>query len=106
VFTKRGINVYSPTLKVGRKVLNVQSTRHNNVVANRLKLISSASAIAGGIILASNTEISGYGFIFLATSSSLMLLSSIILRDRIMIIYAASLFFCVDCLGIYRWILR
>jgi hypothetical protein len=92
-------------MKIGRKVLNIQSTRHNNVITDRLKLISSAFAIAGGIILASNTSISGYGFIFLATSSSLMLLSSIIIRDRIMILYAASLLCCVDCLGIYRWVI-
>jgi hypothetical protein len=86
--------------------MNSQTTRHNNIIADLLKLISSTFAIAGGIILASNTEISGYGFIFLASSSSSMLLSSIILRDKIMILYAASLFCCVDCLGIYRWVLN
>jgi hypothetical protein len=105
VFTKRDINNKSPTMNTGRKVLNIQGARHNNVITDRLKLISSAFAIAGGIILASNTSISGYGFIFLATSSSLLLLSSIILRDKIMILYAASLFCCVDCVGIYRWVL-
>jgi hypothetical protein len=92
-------------MNTGRKVLNIQGAHHNNIITDRLKLISSAFAIAGGIILASNTSISGYGFIFLATSSSLMLLSSIILRDKIMILYAASLFCCVDCVGIYRWVL-
>jgi hypothetical protein len=86
--------------------MNSQITRHKNIIADLLKLISSTFAIAGGIILASNTAISGYGFIFLASSSSSMLLSSIILRDKIMILYAASLFCCVDCLGIYRWILN
>jgi hypothetical protein len=104
VFIRRENNNESPTMNTGRKVLNIQRTRNNNVITDRLKLISSAFAIAGGIILASNTGISGYGFIFLATSSSAMLLSSIILRDKIMILYSASLFCCVDCLGIYRWI--
>jgi hypothetical protein len=106
VFIRRDIYNYSLTISTRKKVLNIQNKRHNNVTTDRLKLISSAFAIAGGIILASNTGISGYGFIFLATSSSLMLLSSIILRDKIMILYAASVFCCVDCLGIYRWILR
>jgi hypothetical protein len=105
MFTKREINNDSPTMNIGRKVLSNQDPRHNNVITDRLKLLSSAFAIAGGIILASNTSISGYGFIFLATSSSLMLLSSIIIRDKIMILYAASLFCCVDCLGIYRWVI-
>ncbi len=74
-------------------------------LAQRLKFSSTACAIAGGIILASNTEISGYGFLFLAVSSGQMLLSSILLRDQSMTLYSASLFICVDCLGIFRWIL-
>lgn len=73
--------------------------------ARYLKLVSSACAVTGGIILASNTELSGYGFLFLAFSSSQMLISSILLRDTTMIFYSASLFCSVDCLGIYRWIL-
>jgi hypothetical protein len=105
VFTKGEINNNFPAMNTGRNVFNIQGIRHNNVSTDRLKLISSVFAIAGGIILASNTSISGYGFIFLAASSSLMLLSSIILRDKIMILYAASLFCCVDCVGIYRWVL-
>lgn len=74
-------------------------------LARRLKLFSTACAMTGGIILASNTEISGYGFLFLAVSSSQMFLSSILVRDQSMILYSGSLFLCVDCLGIIRWIL-
>jgi hypothetical protein len=66
---------------------------------------SSACAVAGGTMLASNTEVSGYGFILLALSSSQMLMSSILIQDRRLIIYSASLFVFVDCLGIYRWVL-
>jgi hypothetical protein len=66
---------------------------------------SSACAVAGGTILASNTEVSGYGFILLALSSSQMLTSSILVQNRRLIIYSASLFIFVDCLGIYRWVL-
>lgn len=66
---------------------------------------SSACAVAGGIILASNTEVSGYGFILLALSSSQMLISSILIQNKRLITYSASLFIFVDCLGVYRWVL-
>ena len=71
-----------------------------------LQFSSSACAVAGGTMLASNVEISRYGFILLALSSSQMLTSSIIVRNTSLIIYSASIFVFVDCLGIYRWILR
>jgi hypothetical protein len=71
-----------------------------------LQWSSSACAIAGGIMLASKIDISGYGFIFLALSSSQMLAASIRRQDTPMILYAGSLFIFVDCLGIYRWILK
>ena len=76
-------------------------------LANTLKLTSSACAVAGGVMLAANLpEISKYGFIFLALSSSQMLVASLRTKDTTMIIYASSLFFFVDCLGIYRWIIQ
>jgi hypothetical protein len=67
---------------------------------------SSACAIAGGVMLASKTGVSGYGFIFLALSSSQMLVASIRKQDTPMIVYSGSVFLLVDCLGIYRWILK
>jgi hypothetical protein len=70
----------------------------------RLKWSSSICAIAGGVLLAAKVALSGYGFIFLALSSSQMLLASILSKDQNMIFYSASLFIFVDCLGIYRWI--
>ena len=77
-----------------------------NSLSKILQASSSACAVAGGVMLASNTNVSGYGFLFLALSSSQMLLSSILLRNTSMIIYAGSLFMFVDCLGIYRWVLK
>jgi hypothetical protein len=74
-------------------------------VSRYLRSSSSICAIAGGIILASNTPISGYGFLFLFLSSGQLLMASVRERDLEMIRYAASLFIFVDCLGIYRWIL-
>jgi hypothetical protein len=77
-----------------------------NRFTNRMKLSSSAFAILGGVMLASNTNVSSYGFIFLAISSCLMLIANILLGNRSMIIYAGSLFLFVDCLGIYRWLIK
>ncbi len=74
--------------------------------AKFLQWSSSACAIAGGVILASKIEVSGYGFIFLALSSSQMLAASIRRKNTSMIVYAGSLFVFVDCLGIYRWIIK
>lgn len=70
-----------------------------------LKISSSFWAILGGILLALKLDISGYGFLFLAMSSSQMLLANILLLDKSMIFYAGSIFIFVDCLGVYRWLL-
>ncbi|WP_404786542.1 hypothetical protein [Altericista sp. CCNU0014] len=78
----------------------------HNASSKILQASSSACAVAGGIMLASNTDISSYGFFFLALSSSQMLLSSVLTRNTSMTIYAGSLFVFVDCLGIYRWVLK
>ena len=77
-----------------------------NKLTKNLQLVSSALAITGGVMLASKTDVSSYGFIFLALSSSSMLLTNTLLNNRTMIIYAGSLFIFVDCLGIYRWIIK
>ena len=82
-----------------------KNEREKRKIAHVLKLISSFCAIVGGVLLASNTPSSGYGFLFLALSSSQMLVASLLIGDRSMIFYSMSLFICVDCLGIYRWLL-
>ena len=71
---------------------------------NVLKISSSIFAFCGGLILALNKPWSGYGFIFLACSSSQMLIASIIGADKIMIGYSAILFAFVDVLGVYCWL--
>jgi hypothetical protein len=78
----------------------------SNALATKLQWSSSACAIAGGVILASNTAISGYGFIFLALSSSQLLLSTIQTQNRSLMFYAGSVFFFVDCFGIIRWLIK
>jgi hypothetical protein len=71
-----------------------------------LKFSSIFCALLGGILLASNIPTSGYGFIFLALSSGQLLLASLQDKDMTTILYAASVFVFVDCLGVYRWILN
>lgn len=75
-------------------------------LSKTLKLSSSAFAVIGGVLLAANVDVSRYGFIFLALSSSQMLLANIRTQDMSMIIYAGSVFLFVDCLGIYRWVFQ
>ncbi len=70
-----------------------------------LQSSSSVCALIGGILLASRLEISGYGFIFLALSSSQLLIVSILKREISMIVYAGSVFLFVDCFGVYRWVI-
>ena len=75
-------------------------------VANLLKYSSIFCALLGGILLASNVSNSGYGFIFLALSSGQLFVASIQNKDTSTILYAASVFIFVDCLGVYRWVLN
>jgi hypothetical protein len=76
-------------------------------IANILRYSSSSFALSGGIILASNlSSISKYGFLLLAFSSMQLLISSCLTKDKSLMIYSASLFIFVDCLGVYRWIIN
>lgn len=78
----------------------------HKTTAKYLKLSSSFFALMGGVLLASNTSASPYGFLFLGLSSGQLLTASLQERDRIMLVYSASLFIFVDCVGIYRWLLK
>jgi CheY-like chemotaxis protein len=80
-------------------------SRQQERIATILKWSSSSCAIAGGILLASNISISGFGFIGLATSSFQMLLASCLLADKTMVVYSGALFIFVDCLGVFRWLI-
>lgn len=80
-------------------------TQFSSWSKHSLKFSSSFCAVIGGVILAANIKISSYGFICLALSSSQLLIASIQNKDYPMVIYAASIFLFVDCLGVYRWLL-
>jgi hypothetical protein len=84
-----------------------RSVSNNDKLAQTLQLTSSACAVVGGVLLAANiATISKYGFVLLAMSSSQLLVASLIKKDVRMTIYSGSIFFFVDCFGVYRWILQ
>jgi hypothetical protein len=84
-----------------------RSVSTKDKLAQTLQLTSSVCAVIGGVLLAANiATISKYGFILLAMSSCQLLVSSLIKKDVRMIIYSGSIFFFVDCLGVYRWIIQ
>ncbi|MDJ0682900.1 MAG: hypothetical protein QNJ18_23945 [Xenococcaceae cyanobacterium MO_167.B52] len=109
--TKPSKLLNSNTLKISSSIfalgLGLMLTLNNPWILslNTLKISSSIFAFLGGLILALNTPWSGYGFIFLACSSSQLLIASILEVDKIMIFYSATLFAFTDLLGIYRWLL-
>jgi hypothetical protein len=61
--------------------------------------------IAGGCLLGSNTYLSPYGFVLLATSSGQWLVASIIEKNKEQIVLYAVMFIMVDCFGVYRWLM-
>ena len=83
-----------------------QPRQKDKPIANILQFSSSICAVIGGVLLSSNTSVSKYGFILLACSSSQIFLSSLMLKQKTMMIYGGSVFLLVDCLGIYRWLLQ
>ena len=97
----RILNFPSIFLAVSRKI---RLKRHS--LASFLKHSSILFTIAGGILLALNIDTSRYGFLLLAGGSSQLILASLLCGDRSLIAYSLSLFLCVDCLGVWRWVLN
>jgi hypothetical protein len=93
-------------IKRKREKLNHLDNINFMELANILKWSSSLFALGGGFLLALKLKISAYGFILLACSSSQLLISSILLKDISLTVYAGSVFVCVDMFGIYRWLLK
>lgn len=87
-------------------IVHVGSSPSNDALTKGLQFSSSMFAVAGGTLLASNTDVSKYGFVLLAMSSGQMLCTSLITNNKSLMIYAGSVFCFVDCLGIYRWLLQ
>ena len=83
----------------------IKSKVNQNKCTKILRISGSICAIIGGTMLASNSNISPYGFIPLAASSLQWLISSILEKDVMLAFNSGSLFLFVDLLGIYRWLL-
>ena len=73
-------------------------------LSTSLKNLCIACALVGGILLASKTEFSGNGFVFLALSSSQLFVASLLIADWSTVWYAGALFVCVDLVGVLRWV--
>ena len=84
----------------------MQSRLIKNNKINTLKIVSSTLALIGGILLANNIEISKYGFIFLAISSSSMSFAGYLSKDNYLLIYSLVIFLFVDCLGVFNWVIK
>ena len=82
-----------------------QSLKQKQKKAEVFKWSSSFFGIVGGVMVASNTEATPFGFLFLAMSSFQFLIACLIIQDKSFIFLAASTFIFVDLLGIYRWLL-
>lgn len=86
--------------------LNYQNKPRSKSRLNKvLRNSSSFCVLVGGILLASNTQWSKYGFIFLALSSSQFLVASILSEEWEMVVYFGGIFVFVDSLGVIRWVL-
>lgn len=88
-----------------KEEIYTQNLANRKTTSKYLKLSSSFFAILGGTLLAANTSMSGYGFVFLGLSSAQLMMASLKEQDQTMLVYSISLFFFVDCMGIYRWLL-
>ncbi len=87
--------------------LNYQNKPRSKSRLNKvLRNSSSFCVLVGGILLASNTQWSKYGFIFLALSSSQFLVASILSEEWEMVVYFGGIFIFVDSLGVIRWVLN
>jgi hypothetical protein len=82
-----------------------QIPRFKRLIISALEKSCMTCLLVGGILLASRIPISGYGFIFLALSSSQLFVAGVLEKKRKTILYAASLFLFVDSIGVYRWVL-
>ncbi|BDM80978.1 MULTISPECIES: hypothetical protein [Acaryochloris] len=106
VFKKRMQENIGQSDQIALSNNSVFNKHKNSFISQFLQFSSSVSAVAGGVILSSNTPVSKYGFILLALSSSQIFISSSMTGNKGLMMYSASLFVFVDCLGIYRWLLH
>lgn len=81
---------------------NFSSTPH--FISKLLKFSSLFCLMTGGIMVASKSKVTSYGFIFLALSSSQATIASYLLSDRWNFFIFGTTFLIVDLFGVLRWI--
>jgi hypothetical protein len=68
-----------------------------------VKWVGTLTGIADAILVALNTEVSGYGFILFLASSLLWCAAGVTQRDDSLILLQAT-FVIINITGIYRWL--
>jgi len=70
-----------------------------------LRLSAAFCALVGGVMVASNTSVSPYGFLVLCLSSGQLCLVAWWIRDRLLLLHSGVMLVFVDGLGVWRWLL-
>ncbi|PSB44119.1 hypothetical protein C7B80_21840 [Cyanosarcina cf. burmensis CCALA 770] len=87
-----------------QKVLLVQ--RRQVQISKKIKIFGTVCLVIGGFLVASNTSISKFGFLFLASSSSSMALACFLAAEQWNGRFFVLTFLVVDCFGIFNWLIR
>lgn len=87
-----------------QQVLSVR--RRQAQISKKIKIFGTTCLVLGGLLVASNTSISKYGFLFLASSSSSMALASFLSAEQWNGRFFVLTFLIVDCFGIFNWLIR
>ena len=74
----------------------------NDKNLNILRWIGTIMGVIGAILVASNTDLSKYGFLAFLVSAILWATVAQIIKDRALLSLQIT-FMCVDLFGIYRW---
>lgn len=67
-----------------------------------LRWVGTIMGVLGAVLVASNTEVSKYGFLAFLVSAILWATVAQIIKDRALLSLQIT-FMCVDLFGIYRW---
>jgi hypothetical protein len=75
-------------------------------ISEKIKIFGTICLIIGGFLVASNTSVSKFGFLFLASSSSSMALACFLAAEQWNGRFFVLTFLIVDCFGIFNWLIR
>lgn len=68
-----------------------------------IKWFATFCLITGGALVASNTEVSGWGFPFFVAGSIAWLYCAILMREAALAV-TSVVFLIIDLIGVYRWL--